>query len=337
MTMRDFLTTEEATRDSFLFLSYSHDDQETVKDWVNYLLDRGVRVWWDKAFLGGDDWETIAKALLSHDNCCGILFFCSKSAIGSANVAKEWRTAAKTKANRGDDIFYSQIVMATDDPTIDYKYLTNFVKKTEELFTDEDYDDFRDLFGKKDHLYYCASKDTDRDALLQTIKARVPQTVNEREIIRDKLADISNLDKEVILKLGSYGPGKKPLLWRQILQNDDEATLLCETVLDEELGGQQLTDWLQTFARQAFSSAEQAHLQNKIHLLTLAAASQVPQAVLAADQLWWLADRNGNLQSVVREDGTLYQSGYNCKLYKKGIRPVITLDITKLYELASKS
>lgn len=334
--MREFYTTSEATQDRFLFISYSHDDQDTVKAWADYLIDQGVRVWWDKAFIGGDDWETIAKSLLSHENCCGILFFCSKSAIESPNVAKEWRTAAKTKENREDGSFYPQIIIISDDPSFDYKYLTSFVKKTEELFSDEDYDDFRSLFGKKDHLFYSAGNEANREALLQTIKTRVPQTVDEHAIIRDKLVDISSLDKEVILKLGTYGENHKPLLWHQIHQEGNDATLLCQEVLEDSLGGQHLNDWLQTFVRQAFSSEEQSALAGKIRLLTLEEAGAVSQEELAKDRIWWLAECDGHLQAVVREDGTIYQNGYNNKLYPKGIRPVITLDITTLYALTKK-
>lgn len=330
--MREFFTTSEATQDKFLFISYSHDDQETVKAWADYLIDQGVRVWWDKAFQGGDDWETIAKQLLSHDNCSGILFFCSKSAIASPNVAKEWRTAARTKEDRDDGSYYPQIIMVSDDPAFDYKYLTNFVKKNEDLFSDEDYDDFRSLFGKKDHLYYSAANASDKDTLLQTIKKRVPDTVDEHAIIRDKLADISNLDKEVILKLGTYGPDKKPLLWHQIHQEGDTATLLCQKVLSEGFGGRQLEDWLKKdFLREAFSGEERSALQGHIRLLTAEEAAALSQEELASDIIWWLAEQDGNLQSVVREDGTVYLSGYNNRLYQKGIRPAITMDITALY------
>ena len=280
--MREFYTTSEATQDQFLFISYSHDDQETVKAWADYLIDQGVRVWWDKAFMGGDDWETIAKELLSHENCCGLLFFCSKSAIASPNVAKEWRTAAKTKEARPEGSFYPQIIMATDDPDLDYKYLTNFVKKTEELFSDDDYDDFRSLFGKKDHLYYSAANQTDREALLQTIKQRVPETVDAHAIALDKLADISNSGKkDMILKLGTYGPGQKPLLWRHLHSDDKEAVLLCQEVLTEELGGQQAEAWLRDFAREAFSE-DQTPLRKSIHIMTPEEAAASHQILSAA-------------------------------------------------------
>lgn len=334
--MREFFTTAEATQNPFLFISYSHDDQDTVKAWADYLIDRGVRVWWDKAFRGGDDWETIAMKLLSHENCCGILFFCSQSAIESNNVAKEWRTAAKTKESREEGAFYPQIIMTTDDPAFDYKYLTNFVKKTETLFSDEDYDDFRSLFGKKDHLYYSAARESDKEALLQNIKSLKPEAVDEHEIIREKLADLSSQEKDVVLKLGFFGPNGKPLMWRQVSQQDNTATLLCQQLLGEELGGQPLHDWLQSFLQQNFSAQEQEAIQGNLRTLTLTEAATVPQEHLAAENVWWLADCDGHLQSVVREDGTIYSGGYHNKLYKKGVRPVITMDITELYALMNK-
>lgn len=332
--MRKFYTATEAATDKFLFVSYSHDDKEIVKDWIDFLIDQGVRVWWDKAFMGGDDWETIAQNLLLHDNCSGILFFCSKSAIESPNIAKEWRTAAKAKEKCSDGAFYPQIIMIGDDPSFDYHYLTSFVKKTEELFSDDDYDDFRDLFGKKDHLYYSASNKINKQDLLDTIKERVPKTVDEHEIARDKLADLSNLDKEVVVKLGTYE--NKSIYWHKIFDEKNESVLLCCDVLAEGLGGQELNKWLNTFVKQSFSTNEQIELEDKIRLLTLTEAEKLHQDELERNTTWWLSNTNGNLQTVVREDGTIYKNGYNGKLYKKGIRPVITMDSVALLLILNK-
>ena len=329
--MRKFYTTAEATIDKFLFVSYSHDDKEIVQDWVDHLIEQGVRVWWDKAFMGGDDWESIAKELLSHENCSGILFFCGQSAIESPNVAKEWRVAAKTKESRSDNSFYPQIIMTNDDPAFDYHYLTNYVKRTEELFSDDDYDDFRSLFGKKDHLYYMASKQADKEALVQNIKARAPQAVDVREIIRDKLADLSNSNKEVIFKLGTYNG--KPISWQKMSDQDDKSTLLCTDVLTHGMGGQALTDWLEQFVKQAFSASEQSEIQGKIRLLNLDEAEKLQQELLASGTIWWLNNAQGHLQSVIREDGTIYKHGYHNKLCQKGVRPVITMDSVTLFSI----
>lgn len=331
--MREFYTTEEATSKGFLFVSYSHDDQEITREWVDFLIDNGVRVWWDKAFLGGDDWETIAKDLLSHQNCYGILFFGSKKSIASPNVAKEWRTASTTKKCRTEGGFYPQIIMIDDGTGIDYKYLTNYVKKNDDLFTDDDFDDFRSLFGQKDHIYYLADKVSDKETLLHTLKERVPDVMDEYGIIQDKLADISNSAKDTIFKLGTYGAGERPLLWRQISVDNNQTTLLCQDVLTDDFGGQHLTDWLETFTQSAFSSEEQTALQGNVKLLSLCETENISKEILSSSKIWWLADCDGNLQSVVREDGTVYGHGYNNKLYQKGVRPAITLDSLVLYSL----
>ncbi len=332
--MRSFYTTAEATTDKFLFVSYAHDDKEIVQDWTNYLIDKGVRIWWDTAFMGGDDWETIAKDLLSHENCSGILFFCSKSAIESPNVAKEWRAAAKTKESRPKGMFYPQIIMIGDDQDFDYRFLTNFVKKREDLFSDDDYDDFRSLFGKKDHLFYSATNVADKQSLFQNIKSLAAQTVDEHELIRDKLVDLSNANKDVIFRLGIYD--NKPILWRKISDENNQSTLLCQDVLTDTLGGQALSDWLNKFTKESFSENEQRELQGKIRLLTLEEAEQLTQEELSRNKIWWLTETVGHLQAVIREDGTIYKNGYNHKLYQKGIRPVITLDSVILYSLLNK-
>ena len=334
--MQKVLSVEEAMQDSFLFVSYSHDEQETVASWVEYLRSKGVRAWWDKAFQGGDDWQTLAEKLLNHENCCGILFFASKSAIASENVAKEWRAAANAKKQRTDGSFYAQIIMATDDAEVDYKYLTRFVKKNDEVFSDEDFDDFRALFGEKDHLYYCAGKEADKDTLLKTVKARVPGTVDEYELVRDKLTGRSDMDPHGAWKLGKYGDGRKALSWSVIRQEDKEVTLLCQEILTEDFGGRQTEDRLRQLVQEAFTADEQDALQIKIRLLTREEAETVTREALAAGKLWWLADCDGNLQAVVREDGTVYANGYNNKRYAKGIRPVITVDAVGLCNITKK-
>lgn len=332
--MQKFHKTAEAIKDKFLFISYSHDDQKVVEAWAEYLFDQGVRIWWDKAFSGGDDWETDTTELLSHENCSGILFFASKSAIESLNVAKEWRTAAKTKESRSDDGFYPQIIMANDEENLDYHFLTSFVKKNDDLFSDDDYDDFRSLFGKKDHLFYSAGKESDMQKLLDTIKERVPNAVDKHAIVRDKLADLSHLDKEIIIKLGNYDG--KPITWHKIFDEDTESTLLSQDVLDDIHGGQALSDWLKSFINSAFPENVREVLRENIRLLTSDEAEKLPEEELASGRIWWLAESSGHLQAVVREDGTVYKNGYNNKIYKKGIRPVITMDSVALFEILNK-
>ena len=234
-------------------------------------------------------------------------------------------------ANRPLHIYLPDNYFETED-----RYPVMYFFDGHNLYSDEDYDDFRDLFGKKDHLYYCTSRDTDLEALLQTIKSRVPQAVDEKAILLDKLADISNADKDVIVKLGVHGSNSKPILWRQISQVDTTVTLLCQQVLAEDLGGQPLEQWLNNFKKEAFSPEEQTAVQGALRLLQAQEAADLSPAELAADALWWLADVDGNLQAVVREDGTVYERGYNNKLYKKGIRPVITMDITTLFAIVNK-
>ncbi len=332
--MQKFYKTAEVIKDKFLFISYSHDDQQAVEAWAEYLFDQGVRIWWDKAFKGGDDWETDTTDLLSHENCSGILFFASKSAIKSLNVAKEWRTAAKTKESRGDDSFYPQIIMAKDGENLDYHYLKSFVKKNDDLFSDDDYDDFRNLFGKKDPLFYSAGKESDMQKLLDTIKERVPNAVDEHAIVRDKLANLSHLDKEIILKLGNYNG--KPITWHKIFDEGTESTLLCQDVLDDINGGQALSDWLKNFVNSAFAESDREAIRENIRLLTSNEAEKLPEEELASGRIWWLAESSGHLQAVVREDGTIYKNGYNNKIYTKGIRPVITMDSVALFGILNK-
>ena len=48
--MPQYYTTEEVIKDKFVFVSYSHRDKELVTDMTGFLIEKGVRLWYDKSF-----------------------------------------------------------------------------------------------------------------------------------------------------------------------------------------------------------------------------------------------------------------------------------------------
>ena len=94
--MAEYYSAEEIVKGDFLFISYKHEDHDTVFEIVDALLAMGVRVWCDVDLRAGDDWNERVKLLLEHPSCKGVAFFNSVSAFMSAPIAKE-RAIAKEK------------------------------------------------------------------------------------------------------------------------------------------------------------------------------------------------------------------------------------------------
>ena len=87
--MENYFTKEEVVKSDFLFVSYKHEDQAIVLDTVNFLLDEGIRLWYDTDLIAGNKWTTIAEGLIKHENCRGVIFFNSIPAFMSDPIYKE--------------------------------------------------------------------------------------------------------------------------------------------------------------------------------------------------------------------------------------------------------
>ena len=74
-------------RDPYIFVSYSHRDQERVEPILRALIDRGFRVWYDEGIDPGTEWpESIARHLENSRVC---LAFITPFSAASANCRRE--------------------------------------------------------------------------------------------------------------------------------------------------------------------------------------------------------------------------------------------------------
>lgn len=75
----------------YLFVSYSHRQSDAVIDTIRLLHERRWRVWYDEGIPAGSDWP---KNIEEHmRGSAAVLFFLSKSALGSPNCFSEIKTA----------------------------------------------------------------------------------------------------------------------------------------------------------------------------------------------------------------------------------------------------
>jgi TIR domain-containing protein len=75
----------------FVFLSYKHQDIESIAPVLKHLDEHGVRVWYDKGIPGGSEWDALIEEKL--ERCQLLLVFMSPLAVGSKHVRREVKYA----------------------------------------------------------------------------------------------------------------------------------------------------------------------------------------------------------------------------------------------------
>ncbi len=78
-----------ATNAPFIFISYSHKDNDLVYPIVHTLIENQVAVWLDPKLHGGIEWYIEVEKQLQHPHCKGVIFFISQNSMVSDAVMKE--------------------------------------------------------------------------------------------------------------------------------------------------------------------------------------------------------------------------------------------------------
>ncbi|MBQ8688875.1 MAG: toll/interleukin-1 receptor domain-containing protein [Clostridia bacterium] len=74
-------------KEPYIFISYSHRDTDIVYQVIDYLTDRGFRVWYDGGIEAGSEWPEYVASHLRGSNC--VLSFVSKNFVASKNCRRE--------------------------------------------------------------------------------------------------------------------------------------------------------------------------------------------------------------------------------------------------------
>lgn len=91
----DDLPEADITDLPFLFISYSHRDAAAVVTDIAELKKHGVRLWYDRSILHGEQWDEKALDVMRRENCAGVLVYVSGHSARSRAVACELRCAAE--------------------------------------------------------------------------------------------------------------------------------------------------------------------------------------------------------------------------------------------------
>lgn len=333
-----FFSAEEVVKAPFLFISYSHKNKPLVEDMARYLLDQGVRLWYDVDLVTGDDWNERVISLITHQNCNGVIFVCSPAAYVSANIHREREAALEAQAQRGTGK-YPLFVVNVCDSADEGSYM-RILKTTFEglqadtldiVFPIKHFRTLMQIIGK-DPICQKTADAFWKDQLLSDIDRVVKQVVDKGGVALEQMQKVAGYSG-LVITLGNYDG---PLKWQLLGKEGENGLFLLQSPLPETYGTQ-IETWLNgDFLRSAFSEAEAAELVEPIRLLTKAEFTTYATEIPRADTAWWLRDCVRARQSFVRDDGSLSATGALNQQFKRGIRPVITLNLNNATQRIQK-
>jgi hypothetical protein len=296
----EYFTKEEVVKSDFLFVSYKHEDKAVVLDTVNFLLDEGIRLWYDSDLIAGNKWTTIAEGLIKHENCRGVIFFNSIPAFMSDPIYKERtfvleRLEEQNKSADTDRPFIYFPVNVGETSTMRFlktifPQLPEGDADTERVFPLKYIKTIVELFDSDVIYCHADEKGEYKAQLLGYISKALPTVVDKKTVIRapgsitfglcraafstalpsyfltkDQRADYQNVT--YIVQSG-HAYTTKRISWRFLYAEDDYAVLISEDVVDIRSGGKELNDWLcGDFFKTAFTEQERA-LVKQIGLLS---------------------------------------------------------------------
>lgn len=83
--------------EDYVFISYSHNDQEVVGKDLEHLAKHGVVFWYDEGLHGGENWVQTVEKIVLDSHCKGIIFYISESFLQSESILKEIKLLYKKK------------------------------------------------------------------------------------------------------------------------------------------------------------------------------------------------------------------------------------------------
>ena len=325
--MPEFFTSREVKEKPFLFVSYSHNNKEITDKMARFLLDEGVRLWYDKDLVPGDAWSEKVIELIEHPNCGGVVFVCSPSAFLSENVHKEREAALKVQEKKTSEEFPFFLVNVCEDEA--HGSYMSLLKQTFDKLSSDTIDKElpinrfstlmrilgRDMLGVKTADENCFSQ------LLRGISEKASAVVDKGAAVMENLQRRSGIGG-LTFTLGNYNGSLK---WQMVSLQGKNGVFLLQRVLEPDFG-KGLDNWLNSaFRSMAFSEEEAQLLQEDIRLLTIKETEALARKDLQADVAWWLQDCTGSRQAEVSANGTVSALRQLNQRFKRGVRPVITI------------
>lgn len=268
--------------DKYVFISYSHRNEDIVYEDLKALYERDLRYWYDVALAAGKEWDTEVAKIIEDKNCLGILFFMTEDLFLSKAVHEEIKMYHRIKKDR-DDFFF--ICISPDSRSVGqvvqgvYQRLSDMDSASLELSFPlkrlecivRTFKDTTIFIGRpKDSLNHI-------DQIVQHLKKNGSLFANDESILSTLLSKriLSNIDERYYFVFGKYPQtadkdvppvayngkfswdGKDyfavngdvfsydNISWRLIELDGVRATFVADTCLDFKNGGPELIQWLE--------------------------------------------------------------------------------------------
>lgn len=341
--MPKYFTEATAITEKFLFISYSHEDKKLVHNSVNWLINEGVRLWYDADLHNGDNWIEIAKRMIEHENCIGTIFFNSLNSYISDPVAEERKLSLDKKAKweKEGKTFHTFVVnigkpstmrlikqvfdsLPDNDAVIHQAISSSQLSVILELFDDSRIYSYLDIDDSEKYL----------SSFFDDLQKRAPEVIDKGTIALEEMEKISK-NSGISFKMGKYKINGETtsLEWQFVSCTDNIGVFILRELLSEQLGSG-LADWLNgEFKSAAFTEEEKGKISTKIRLLTLQETKGISPKLMQCEKPWWLSDTNGAKQMYVRDDGTVNENGSVNTRVHQSVRPVILIDMNLAKEL----
>ena len=338
------MTEDKILAGNFLFVSYSHKDEDVIKEDVKALQEKGVRVWFDINMRTGDEWEEIAEKIIAHPNCKGVLFYNSEHSLVSEAVKLEREhTQARMKI---DPDFNYWAVHLVDKSIEDFN---RELARTAPSIYFEALSLIMQMF-KQDRLYITR---TDSE---QCVKKIIDDIARPKEMV-DDIGDVTKIcfgafaGEEYKVPLKHESPNERfvangreyishnnqlynlsPLYWTPLYSENSVVVFLCDKIIGYSQGGEYAEDFLENVVYKiAFSDKEKKMLKSKPRLLTLEDIKKTQSNIESQSEFvfrknhWWI-DSPGLLENWQKTccNGKINQNGFIINV-DKGIRPVIEI------------
>ena len=363
------LNEDEIFEGNFFFVSYSHQDGDVVREDVNALINRGVRLWIDhrnendENMSLGDDWQDKVKRAVLHPNCRGVIFYNSGAARASEAI---WLEEKYTEQRKQEDPDFKHFVINIDGKTQAEIINLTFSKLVEKGIAHK-YGEAsirqQTLFGVKEEsvLYHLRE---DSEACVEALYAKAV----ELGVADDKLVMVKTLEKtglaskdsgevcfgcykgEFVAKVAAQPNGRsngaiyqdskaykeRKLFWRVLYVKDGRTVMLCSEQV-EQCPATNAKDALKAFAEIAFNEQERAAVK-AVRLLNASDEENTEDGAVfdfGDEPVSWWIDEPGLIQEwwqKVYKNGGRYGHGF-LKSLMKGLRPVIEVSSADLEKM----
>ncbi|MBE6916685.1 MAG: toll/interleukin-1 receptor domain-containing protein [Ruminococcaceae bacterium] len=338
--MPNFYTAEAVKEKPFLFISYSHEDKTLTAEMARFLLDSGVRLWYDTGLAAGDPWADVVKDLIEDANCRGIIFVCSPASYVSQNVHEERALALKVQQERGADKYPFFIVNVCESSAsgsymslLQKTFEMDFGGQINKLFPIKHLYTLMKIIGPDPLCIMTAGERWHTELFEEGIRRKALETVDRGAAAEEKIQKNSAFSG-AILTFGSYNG--TPLKWQLVYREGENGVFLLQSLLPAAYG-EGLEQWLKQEFRSTAFAPEEAKLIRQLRLLLQKETQKLTADQLKADAAWWLGDCTGSRQAEVKAEGVVSALRQVNHRFQRGVRPVMILNLEVAEQLMNKS